>query len=85
MVGMGMGFDDPFQPQALRAHEFDHPGCAIGAGAAGLGIVIQHRVDHGCRATLAVMHDIRHGAGRLVEKRCNLCAHFFDSLKLTIY
>ena len=44
-VGVRMGFQQPVDRQPLGAHEGDDAVRRDGRGAAGLGIVVEHRVD----------------------------------------
>ena len=47
VVGMGMGFQNPRHLQLLRLHKGDDLVSAVVPGAAGLGVVVEHRVDDG--------------------------------------
>ena len=60
VVGMCMGLQDPLYLQALRHHVVDHLVRRGGAGAAGLGVVIQHRVNNRRSRAQAAMNNIGH-------------------------
>ena len=68
VVGMDMGFKDPFQPQIAGADEVDH---RIGRPCVRppRGIVeIQHRIDHRTGLSLRFLNHIGQRVGRFVEK-----------------
>ena len=68
MVGVGVGLQQPVGPQAMLAHVLDHAVGAGGAGAAGLGVVVQHRIDDGGAARRIFMDHIGDGGGDRIEE-----------------
>ena len=65
---MGVGFDNPLQPQAVLAHIGSYFFSALGAGAARVGVVVQHGVDNGAIAALALVQNIGESAAVFVKK-----------------
>lgn len=65
---MGVGFDNPLQPQAVLAHIGSYFFSALGAGAARVGVVVQHGVDNGAIAALALVQNI--GESAVFVKKC---------------
>ena len=68
MVGMSMGLEDPDDPRALaRRRREDRVGKGR-AGAAGFGIEIEHRVDHGSLPGRGIDDQMGSREGRLVKE-----------------
>ena len=72
MVGMNVGFNQPFQRQTMRCDEFNH---CIGRGignATRRVIDIHHAVDHRTGGTGGITHHIAHGVGFGVKESGDL-------------
>jgi len=74
VVGVRVGLQDPVHLQAVAAHVGQQPVGGRSAGAAGGGVVVQHRIDDGGAARGSVGHDVGHRAGLWVEEALNVGA-----------
>ena len=68
VVGVGVGFQQPAACQLVFANEGDHLVGRGGGRAARLGVVVEHRIDHGAGAAFAFVHHIGDGGGGGVEE-----------------
>ncbi|MNN55724.1 hypothetical protein D3C81_1706140 [compost metagenome] len=68
MVGMRMGFQYPFDLQALLLHEADDFIGRCGAGVTGFGIVIEDRIDDRAFCCLRCVDYIADGTGFSIEE-----------------
>jgi hypothetical protein len=69
VVGVCVGLQDPLQHQAVFA-QVGHDGIGpAAAGAAGLHVEVEHRVDHGGGVGGQVFDHVRERAGGRVEER----------------
>src|SRR5262245_19488949 len=68
MVRMGVGLQHPLGAPAALLHRLDQPVRPRGAGASGLDVEIQHRIDDGADARVRIGHDVAVALGRIVEK-----------------
>ena len=71
VVGVGVGFQNPGHGELLAFDEVNHFVGAGVAGAAGLGVVVQHRVDDGAVRARALVHNVGHGPGGGVKNAVN--------------
>ena len=71
VVGVGVGLERPFdrQPTFRRGGEDGLDRADI--DLAGLGIVVEHRIDHGGAPGRRIGHQIAERIGRLVEESAN--------------
>ncbi|MNP03773.1 hypothetical protein D3C76_956690 [compost metagenome] len=75
MIGVGMGFQQPFDAQALLADMGDHRVGAGMADAPGGGIVVQHRIDDGAGVARRIAHHVAVGVCPRVEESLDLSVH----------
>jgi hypothetical protein len=69
VIRMGVRFQDPVDRQVVTAHVGEHLVGGFRAGAAGLEIEVQHRVDDGSAPRGVVADDVRDGPGLVIEER----------------
>ena len=72
VVGMGMGFKNPGYLEVIGANVVHH---LVGRGvarAAGLGVVVEHRVDDGAGRAVPLVNNIGDGPGGLVKNAVDL-------------
>ena len=71
VVGVGVGFQNPSHLQAMAKHIVHHFVCGGRAGAARLGVVVEHRIDDGAGIALLGMNHIGHRPGARVKNAVN--------------
>ncbi len=72
VVGMGMGFHNPLDLQIIGFDKFDNFVSRLVAGAARLGVVVQHRVDDGASRAWFFVNHIGDGPGGGVKNAMDL-------------
>ena len=75
VIGMDMGFQDPFGLQPGLAHIGADAVGRSGAGAARGVVEIQHRIDDRAGAALGVAHHVGHRVCRIVEEGFHVRYH----------
>ena len=71
VVGVGVGFQNPGHGELLAFDEGNYLVGAGVAGAAGLGVVVQHRVDDGAGRARLLVHHVGHSPGGGVKNSVN--------------
>ena len=75
MVCVGMGLQNPLHRQPLTLHKRDDLVGRPCAGAAGLRVVVQHRIHHRAVAARLIEHHIAHRPGGVIKEGFYLGLH----------
>lgn len=82
---MRVGLQDPLHGEAVGLHKLDQAFGGVRAGAAGLGVVVQHRIHQGAMAAGLVIDDIAHRPGGVVKEGLYLGFHrFFPQFSISM-
>ena len=67
MVGVGMGFENPFHLKFVRFDVFDYFLSRSGGGSAGLRVIVQYGVNDGAGGADSLVDDIGDGPSGFIE------------------
>ena len=71
MICMSMGLQNPAYLELMRLHEGNDLISGFGAGSARFRVIVQHRVNNGARASIALIDHVGVGPGFRVKKAFN--------------